>query len=80
MMLSEVTSSFRCNKFNDHICKNTNLNIKNAEITNEVIVRIFNEIVRNYIYIYIKYNSIEISTKAFLLNSTFVLTKLFRLQ
>ena len=29
-------------KFEDYICKNTNLNTKNAEITNEVIMCIFN--------------------------------------
>ena len=78
MMLSELASSFRCNKFEDHICKNAHLNTKNAEITDEVIMCIFNVIVRNYIYI--KYNSIEILTKAFLRNSNFGLTKLFRLQ
>ena len=65
-MFSEFASSFKCNEFEDHICKNTNLNTTNAEITNEVIMRIFNAIVRNYIYI--KYNSIEILTKAFLHN------------
>ena len=43
MKLSELASSFRCNKFEDYICKNANLNTKNAEITNEVIVCIFNE-------------------------------------
>ena len=78
MMLSELASSFKCNKFEDHICKNANLNTKSAEITNEVIMCISNAIVRNYIYI--KYNSIEISTKAFLHNSNFGLTKLFRLK
>ena len=41
MMLSELASSFRCNKFEDYIFKNANLNTKNAEITNEVIMRIF---------------------------------------
>ena len=50
MMLSELASSFRCNKFEDHIYKNANLNAKNAEITNEVIMRIFNLMVRNNIY------------------------------
>ena len=50
MMLSELANSFRCNKFEDHICKNANLNAKNAEIINEVIMRIFNAIVRNYAY------------------------------
>ena len=50
MMISELASSFRCNKFEDHICKNANLNTKNAEITNEAIMRIFNAIVRNYTY------------------------------
>ena len=48
MMLSELVSSFRCNKFEDHICKNANLNTQKAEITNEVIMRIFNVIVRKY--------------------------------
>ena len=45
MKLSELASSFRCNKFedyHDYICKNANLNTKNAETTNEVIVCIFN--------------------------------------
>ena len=42
MMLSQFASSFRCNKFKDYICKNTNLKTKNAEITNEVIMHIFN--------------------------------------
>ena len=42
MKLSELASSFRCNKFEDHICKNANLNTKNAEITNEVIMCIIN--------------------------------------
>ena len=42
MMLSELASSFRCNKFDDYIYKNDNLNAKDAEITNEVIMRIFN--------------------------------------
>ena len=42
MKLSEHASSFRCYKFEDYICKNTNLNTKNAEITNEVIMCIFN--------------------------------------
>ena len=41
MKLSELASSFRCNKFEDYICKNSNLNTKNAEITNEVIMCIF---------------------------------------
>ena len=50
MMLSELASSFRCNKFEDHIYKNANLNTKNVEITNEVIMRIFNVVVRNNIY------------------------------
>ena len=31
-----------CNKFEDYICKNANLNTKNDEITNEVIMCIFN--------------------------------------
>ena len=42
MMLSELASSFRCNKFKDHTCKNADLKTKNAEITNEVSVHIFN--------------------------------------
>ena len=50
MMLSELASSLGCNKIEDHTCKNVNLNNKNAEITNEVIMSIFNAIVRNYIY------------------------------
>ena len=50
MILSEFASSFRCNKFEEHIGKRANLNSKIAEITNEVIMRIFNAIVRNYIY------------------------------
>ena len=50
MMLSELARSFRCNKFENHFCKNDNLNTKNAEITYEVIMRIFNALVRNYIY------------------------------
>ena len=40
--LSELASSFRCNKFEDYICKNANLKTKNAEITNEVIMCIIN--------------------------------------
>ena len=40
--LSELASSFRCTKFEDYICKNTNLSTKNAEITNEIIMCIFN--------------------------------------
>ena len=40
--LSELASSFRSNKFEDYICKNANLNTKNAEVTNEVIMCIFN--------------------------------------
>ena len=43
MKLPELASSFRCNKFEDYICKNANLNTKNAEITNEVIMCTFNE-------------------------------------
>ena len=78
MMLSELASIFICNKLEDHICKNANLNTKNAEITNGVIMHIFIAIVRSYIYII--YNSIEISTKAFLHNSNFGLAKLFRLK
>ena len=38
MMLPELASSFRCNKFEDRIRKNAKLNTKNAEITNEVII------------------------------------------
>ena len=43
MTFSEFASSFRCNKFEDYIYKNANLNTKNVEITNEVIMCIFNE-------------------------------------
>ena len=43
MEFSELASSFRCNKFEDYICKNANMNTKNAEITNEVIMCIFDE-------------------------------------
>ena len=32
MKLSELASSFRCNKFENYICKNANLNTKTAEI------------------------------------------------
>ena len=46
-MLSEHASSFRCNKFEDYICKNANLNTKNAEITNYGIMRIFNQVASN---------------------------------
>ena len=42
MKLSELESSFRCNKFEYYICKNANLNTKNTEITNEVIMCISN--------------------------------------
>ena len=42
MKLSEHAINFRCNEFEDYICKNANLNTKNAEITNEVIMCIFN--------------------------------------
>ena len=42
MKLSELASSFRCNKFEDYTCKNTNLKTKNAEIINEVIMCIIN--------------------------------------
>ena len=42
MKLSKLASSFRCNKFEDNICKIANLNTKNAEITNEVIISTFN--------------------------------------
>ena len=45
--LSEHASSFRCNKFEDYICKNANLNTKNAEITNYGIMRIFNQVASN---------------------------------
>ena len=41
MKLSELASSFRCNKFEDYICKNGTLNIKNAEIINELIICMF---------------------------------------
>ena len=47
MMLSELASSFRCNKFEDFICKNANLNTKHTDITNEVIICIFNEVTSN---------------------------------
>ena len=77
MMLSEPASSFRCNTFEDHICKNANLNTKNAEITNKAIMCIFNAIVRNYIYQ--KQLNWNIN-QGFLHNSNFGLTKLFRLQ
>ena len=40
--LSELASSFRCNKFEDYICINANLNTKNADIINEVIMCIIN--------------------------------------
>ena len=43
MKFSELASSFRCNKFEYYICKIANPNTKNAEITNEVIMCIFNE-------------------------------------
>ena len=45
--LSEHASSFRCNKVEDYICKNANLNTKNAEITNYAIMRIFNQVASN---------------------------------
>ena len=35
MKLSELASSFRCDKFEDYICKNANLNTKNAKTNNE---------------------------------------------
>ena len=35
-MLSDFDSSFRCNKFKDYICKNSDLNTKNAETTNYI--------------------------------------------
>ena len=38
MMLLELICSFRCNKFEGYICKIANLNTKNAEISNEVIL------------------------------------------
>ena len=38
---SELSSSFRCNKFEDYICKDSNLNTKNAEINDELIMCIF---------------------------------------
>ena len=41
MKLSELASSFRCNEFEDYTCKNANLNTKNANITDEVIMCIF---------------------------------------
>ena len=30
MMLSELASSFRCNEFEDYICKDVDMNTKNA--------------------------------------------------
>ena len=42
MMLLELASSFRCNKFEDNICKSANPKTKNAEIINEVIMCISN--------------------------------------
>ena len=48
MKLLELASSFRCNKFEDYICKNGTLNTKNAEITNdELIMCIFNVVTSN---------------------------------
>ena len=42
MKLSELASSFRCNKFEDPICKNGTMNNKNAEIMNgDLIMCIF---------------------------------------
>ena len=42
MKLSELASSFRCDKFEDYTCKNGTLNTKNAEIINdELIMYIF---------------------------------------
>ena len=38
MKLSELASSFRCNKFEDYICKNGTLNTKNAEIINDKLI------------------------------------------
>ena len=38
MKLSELASSFRCNKFEDNICKNGTLNAKNNEIINDELV------------------------------------------
>ena len=46
-MLSELAKSFRCNKFEDYICKKANLNTKNAETTNEVIMHISNVVTSN---------------------------------
>ena len=42
MKLSELASSFRCNIFEDYTRNNANLNTKDAEITDEVIMWIFN--------------------------------------
>ena len=45
---SELASSFRCNKFEDIICKDGTLHTKNAEIINdELIVCIF-KVVTSY--------------------------------
>ena len=46
MKLSELASSFRCNEFEDYICKNGTLNTKNTEIINdELIMCIFKVII-----------------------------------
>ena len=34
----EFASSFRCNKFEDYICKNGTLNTQNAEIINDELI------------------------------------------
>ena len=38
MKLSEIASSFRCNKFEEYIWKNGTLNTKNAEIINDELI------------------------------------------
>ena len=38
MKLSELASSFGCNRFEDYVCKNGTLNAKNAEIINDELV------------------------------------------
>ena len=43
--LSELASSFRCNKFEDYICKNGTLNNKNAEIINDELIMCIFEVV-----------------------------------
>ena len=35
---SELANSFRCNKFEDYICKDGTLNTKNAEIINDELI------------------------------------------